>query len=95
VRQTKHQSKNEKVILLLTLSMGLSFATYATSNPKPTNPAKAKEVPVVVFDKDSKQDVTAPQAYHCVIYKDGVKVAECWLCNCENLYKAVHGSTKA
>jgi hypothetical protein len=42
--------------------MGLSFATYATSNPKPTNPAKEKEVPVVVFDKDSKQDVTAPQA---------------------------------
>jgi hypothetical protein len=76
----------KKAILLLTLSMGLTFASYANNSTNPVKPVTKKETAF-------KQNATAPQAFHCIIYdKDGQKVAECWLRNCENLYKAVHGS---
>jgi hypothetical protein len=30
------------------------------------------------------------EALHCKVYKDGKLEAECWLCNCGELYKTVH-----
>lgn len=65
--------------------MGLSFATYATSNPKPANPAKEKEVPVVVREETTQEETVSygDFAVYCRIYdSNGKLIKECWLCNC-------------
>lgn len=69
---------HETIIFLLVSMFFLSFAALA--------------VPPTDHEGDDKK--SEEEGIHCVVYKDGEKVAECWLCNCGALYQAVHGKPK-
>ncbi|WP_448518534.1 hypothetical protein [Rhodoflexus sp.] len=75
----------KKAILLLTLSMGLSFASYANNSTNPVKPVNEKATSVVTTEKSTQQKTAAygDFAVYCRIYdSNGKLIKECWLCDC-------------
>ncbi|MEM6297739.1 MAG: hypothetical protein AAF740_03520 [Bacteroidota bacterium] len=77
-----------QVFIIMLLAASTAFANPITDKDKDKKNPKTTEATVETTEEEGEEGI------HCIVYKDGEQVAECWLCNCGKLYKAVHGTPK-
>ena len=72
--------KKQLFVFLLLLSL-VTTTAFAYFNPV---------LPPVDDTMATEEVATEEEAFHCIVYKDGVVAAECWICNCRKLYDTVN-----
>lgn len=81
----------KKQVILFVMLASVATSAFAGLNPiiKNAKAPKATETTVKPEVKGEEED-----ALHCVVYSNETnrKAAECWFCNCAELYESINGS---